>query len=87
MENHSILLISVWVEPIQICLEIWTLKGFFEKAVCSWVLQNTRQFIKLIGLGRQQPSPTRLTNPTRSTDIWATTKKSVILVVDCNCRI
>ena len=27
--------------------------------------------------------PIRIMNPTRSTDIWATTKKSVVLVVNC----
>ena len=35
-------------------------------------------------LGRPYPTPTSLTNPTRSTDILPTTKKSVYLVVNCN---
>ena len=73
-------------------LEFFCPKPKIKPAICLLVdnapghllnKQKNFSYTTYFSLGSPHPTPTRITNPTRSTDIWAMTKKSVELVLNC----
>ena len=57
-------------------------KFTFTWLIC-WINKKNFTYTTYYSLGRPYMTPTSLTNPTRSTEIWATTKNSVKVVVNC----